>query len=101
MYGIVSRALRSLNQYTTEKYAYMDKEEILRHASPEFQEQVRLEREMAAKEHALALERAHKEQRAADLAGNVLMGFLYVCAAVIALLMVYGVVKFIKWAWFN
>ncbi len=79
----------------------MDKEEILRHASPEFQAQVRLEREMAAKERTANLERAHREQRAADLTRNVVMGLLYLLGAGVALAMVYSVVKLIKWAWYN
>jgi hypothetical protein len=79
----------------------MDKDELLRQTSPEFQEQVKLERERAAKERTLDLERAHREQRLADLTGNVVMGLLYFLAAGLALLMVYGVVKFVKWAWYS
>ncbi|MGA2881989.1 MAG: hypothetical protein ABSG13_23805 [Bryobacteraceae bacterium] len=79
----------------------MDKDELLRQTSPEFQEQVKLKLERAAKERVLDLERAHQEQRRADLTGNVVMGFLYMLAAGVALLAAYGVVKFIKWAWYH
>jgi hypothetical protein len=79
----------------------VDPDELLRSCSPEFQEQVKRDKESADKESKL---RSEQEQRAkywADIRSGLKALWEWMKGAAMVLGIVYVVVKFIKWAWYN
>jgi hypothetical protein len=82
-----------------------EREEILRHASPEFQASIRnQETEEAAQQaahHQEQVEAAIREQKKDDLFGNLVTAGLWLLILTIALALVYALTKFVKWAWYS
>jgi len=79
----------------------MDKDELLRQCSPEFQEQVKRESEVSAKEHLLQLERARDDQYWTELRAKGKAVLAWLLGVFVVLSMIYWAVKFIKWAWYH
>jgi hypothetical protein len=78
-----------------------EKAEILRLTSPEFQESIKLEKAEEAKRRAAEFEQAIAEQKRDDRAANTMMAFLWLLALAVVLGLIYALIKFVKWAWYN
>jgi hypothetical protein len=79
----------------------MDQDELLRQCSPEFQEQVKREKEIAEKDRLLQLAQLRRSQERSEMRTNAkaVIGWLF--GAGVVLSMIYWAIKFIKWAWYN